>query len=87
MTTVTFNAEVDRQIMDSAAEVLAHDDLSVGEIFHRMLTYISIERRIPDLELFEPGPETIAAMAAAERGEMAAFNSISELMADLNEED
>ena len=36
---------------------------------------------------FVPGPETIAAMAAGERGEAAAFASVEELMADLDADD
>ena len=42
---------------------------------------------MPSLDRFVPGPETIAAMAAGERGEVATFASVDELMADLYADD
>lgn len=87
MSTTTLNVEIDQEIMTAASAVLAADDLTVSAFVHRALTYISIEKRQPSLDCLTPGPETVAAMEAVERGEVETFSSIDALMADLNADD
>ena len=55
MATTSFNAEVDRQVWDGASAVLAADNLTVSDAFHRMLTYIASEGRLPFFECAADG--------------------------------
>ena len=45
-----------------------------------------MDSRIPP-ELFQPSAETLAAFAEIDRGGLKRFDSVDELMADLNAED
>lgn len=87
MSTTTINVEVDQEVMTAASAVLAADDLTVSEFVQRALTYIWLEQRQPSLDCFIPGPETVAAMEAVERGEVVTFDNVEQLMADLNADD
>ena len=49
-------------------------------------TRIAQDRRIPP-ELFQPNAETLAAFAEIDRGGLKRFDSVDELMANLNAED
>ena len=86
-TSVVINVKVDQQTLDGAAAVLAADNITVSDVLNRVLEYISEEGELPPLDRFVPGPETIAAMDAGERGEVATFASVDELMADLYADD
>ena len=83
MATTVISVKVDRQVLDDATAVLAADNITVSDVLNRVLEYISAEGELPPLDRFVPGPETIAAMEAGERGEVAAVASVDELMADL----
>ena len=87
MVTAIVNAHVDQQALDGATAVLAADNITVSDVIDQVLTYISVEGRLPSLDRFVPGPETIAAMEAGERGEVATFANVDELMADLYADD
>ena len=87
MATTVINVKVDQQALDGAAAVLAADNITVSDVIDQVLTYISVEGRLPSLDRFAPGPETIAAMEAGERGEVATFASVDELMADIYADD
>ena len=87
MATTVISVKVDQQVLDDAAAVLAADNITVSDVLNRVLEYISAEGELPPLDRFVPGPETIAAMEAGERGEVAAFASVDELMADLYTDD
>ena len=87
MATTLVNINVDQQVLDDAAAVLAADNLTVSDLLGQILAFISDTGQLPPLNCFEPGPETIAAMVACERGDLVSFNSVAELMADLNADD
>ena len=87
MATILVNVNVDQQVLDEAAAVLAADNLTVADTLGQILAFISDTGLLPPLDCFEPGPETIAAMEACERGDLVSFNSVAELMADLNSDD
>ena len=87
MATTVISVKVDQQVLDDATAVLAADNITVSDVLNRVLEYISEEGELPPLDRFVPGPETIAAMEAGERGEVATFASVDELMADLYADD
>ncbi|WP_020559801.1 type II toxin-antitoxin system RelB/DinJ family antitoxin [Thiofilum flexile] len=77
---------IDENIKQEASQVLATMGLTVSDAVRLMLTKIAREHRFP-FELHEPNAETIQAMLEAREGKLKAFNSINDLMADLNEKD
>ncbi|MBK8453621.1 MAG: type II toxin-antitoxin system RelB/DinJ family antitoxin [Thiofilum sp.] len=77
---------VDESIKQEAAQVLATMGLTVSDAVRLMLTKIAREHRFP-FELREPNAETVQAMLEARKGQLKAFNSIDDLMADLHEKD
>ena len=87
MSTAVFTAEVDPVILNRATEVLAQNGSTLPEVFHRMMSYIAVEQRMPFFECFEPNEETRTAMAEAENGLLVSVGSVADLMAELNEDD
>ena len=79
-------ARIDEHIKDEAAIVLATMGLTVSDAFRIMLTRIAREKKLP-FEPLVPNAETIAAMKEARSGKLKSFNSVSDLMADLNADD
>jgi len=77
-------ARIDTQIKDEATVVLAAIGLTVSDAFRIMLIRVAREKALP-FEPLIPNEETIAAMREARRGNLASFDSIEALMADLNE--
>lgn len=79
-------ARIDEHIKDEAAIVLAAMGLTVSDAFRIMLTRIAREKQLP-FEPLVPNAETIAAMKEARTGKLKSFNSVNDLMADLNADD
>ncbi|SFC17837.1 DNA-damage-inducible protein J [Polaromonas sp. OV174] len=79
-------ARIDEHIKDEAAIVLAAMGLTVSDAFRIMLTRIAREKQLP-FEPLVPNAETIAAMKEARSGKLKSFNSVNDLMADLNADD
>ena len=79
-------ARIDEHIKEEATAVLAAMGLTVSDAFRIMLTRVAQEKALP-FELLVPNAETIEAMKEARRGKLPAFNSVDELMADLNAKD
>ena len=77
-------ARIDTQIKDEATVVLAAIGLTVSDAFRIMLIRVAREKALP-FEPLIPNEETIAAMREARQGNLASFDSIEALMADLNE--
>lgn len=77
-------ARIDEHIKDEATVVLAAIGLTVSDAFRIMLTRVAREKALP-FEPLIPNEETIAAMREARRGDLASFDSIEALMADLHE--
>lgn len=79
-------ARIDGQIKKKAAKVLADMGLSVSDAIRLLLVRVAAEKALP-FELKVPNPETRAAMAELEQGSGASFDSVADLMADLNAKD
>ena len=80
-------ARIDEQIKEEAATVLATMGLTVSDAFRIMMTRIAREKALPFGPLV-PNEETINTMREARQGKnVKTFNSIDDLMADLNSED
>lgn len=73
-------------VKDEASAVLATMGLTVSDAVRLLLTRIAHDKALP-FEPLRPNAETIAAMEEARTGNLASFDSIEALMADLNEGD
>ena len=79
-------ARIDEKIKEEAAAVLDTIGLTVSDAFRLMMIRIAVDKRLPFDPLI-PNEETIAAMEAAERGELVTVGDVDGLMADLNADD
>ena len=79
-------ARIDGQVKERAAKVLADMGLSVSDAIRLLLVRVAAERALP-FEIKVPNAETRAAMAEIEKGASKSFDTVAELMADLNAED
>ena len=79
-------ARIDGQVKERAAKVLADMGLSVSDAIRLLLVRVAAERALP-FEIKVPNAETRAAMAELEKGVGKSFDTVAELMADLNAED
>jgi DNA-damage-inducible protein J len=66
--------------------VLAAMGLTASDAFRMMMTRIAREKALP-FEPLVPNRETIQAMKEARRGSLPKFDSVDDLMTDLNAED
>jgi DNA-damage-inducible protein J len=79
-------ARIDGQVKEKAAKVLADMGLSVSDAIRLLLVRVAAEQALPfDVEV--PNAETRVAMAELEKGAGESFDTVEELMADLNAED
>lgn len=79
-------ARIDEHIKEEATIVFAAMGLTISDAFRMMLTRISKEKALP-FEPLIPNNETIEAMKETRRGGLPSFNSVDELMADLDTDD
>lgn len=79
-------ARIDGAIKEEAAVVLASMGLTVSDAVRLLLTRIAKEHALP-FDPMIPNAETVEAMKEARRGKLASFESVDELMADLNADD
>jgi len=85
MTTSTF-ADIDPDIQQQAAAVLAGIGLTISDAVRSMLIMTARDKELPFSPLI-PNAETIAAMEEARAGGGKAFVTVEELMADLHADD
>ena len=78
-------ARIDGQAKERAAKVLADMGLSVSDAIRLLLIRVAAERALP-FEIKVPNAETRAAMAELEKGVGKSFDTVAEMMADLNAE-
>ena len=78
-------ARIDSAIKQEATAVLSAMGLTVSDFVRIALTKVA-EKTIP-FEPLIPNEASIAAMKEARLGKLPAFDSVDELMADLNAED
>jgi DNA-damage-inducible protein J len=80
-------ARVNGEVKAQATAALADMGLTVSDAVRILLTKIAREKTMP-LELLTPNATTFAAFEEAKnRSNLPRFNTIEELMADLNAED
>jgi DNA-damage-inducible protein J len=79
-------ARIDERVKKEAEAVLASIGLTVSDAFRLMMVRIATERALPFQPLI-PNDETIEAMKAARRGELATVERPENLLNRLNEED
>jgi DNA-damage-inducible protein J len=79
-------ARVGVQVKDKAARVLGDLGLSVSDAIRLLLVRVAVENALP-FEIEVPNAETRAAMAELEQGASKSFDSVADLIADLNGED
>ena len=85
MSTVV-RARIDEKVKEEATAVLGAIGLTASDAFRLMMVRIATEKRLP-FDPLVPNEETIEAMKAARRGELAAVGSVDGLMADLDADD
>ena len=76
-------ARIDEQTKSEATAVLRAMGLTVSDAFRLMMLRIAKEKALP-FELLVPNEETIEAMKAARRGELATAGTPDKLLASLN---
>jgi len=76
-------ARIDEQTKNEAADVLRAMGLTVSDAFRMMMVKIAKEKALP-FEPLVPNEETIEAMKAARRGELATVGPPEKLLASLN---
>ena len=86
MSTTVVHIRVHEEIKKQATETLATLGLSVPNAVRIMLARVAAEKSLP-FDARMPNAETKAALEAYRRGEIVSFNTIEDLMADLNTED
>jgi DNA-damage-inducible protein J len=79
-------ARIDGQVKEKAAKVLADMGLSISDAIRLLLVRVAAEKALP-FELKVPNAKTRAAMAELEQGSGTSFDSVADLMADLNARD
>ena len=79
-------ARIDGDVKEEAAAVLASMGLTVSDAVRLLLTRVAKEYALPFDPLI-PNAQTVEAMKEARRGKLTSFESVEELMADLNADD
>jgi DNA-damage-inducible protein J len=79
-------ARVDIRVKEEAAAICAAAGLTLSDAFRMLLMRTVAERALP-FDPLMPNEETVEAMRAGRRGDVASFSSIDDLMADLHAED
>ncbi|HWF66802.1 MAG TPA: type II toxin-antitoxin system RelB/DinJ family antitoxin [Acidobacteriaceae bacterium] len=79
-------ARINEKVKNQASVVLESMGLTISDAFRLLLVKVAAEKTLP-FEIHSPNAETVAAMKAGTRGEVARFKSVEELMADLNADD
>jgi DNA-damage-inducible protein J len=79
-------ARIDGAIKEEAAAVLAAMGLTVSDAVRLLLTRVARDHVLPFDPLI-PNEKTIEAMKKARQGNLPTFNSVDELMEDLNADD
>ena len=85
-TATMIHVRVDEQLKQNATQTLEAMGLSVSDAVRVFLTRVATEKAIP-FDIRVPNPETVQAMEEARAGSLKRFNSIDELMDDLNADD
>ena len=79
-------ARIDERIKEEATAILGAMGLTVSDAVRMMLVRTVAEKALP-FDPLVPNAETIEAMKAARRGEVATVGTVADLLADLNADD
>jgi DNA-damage-inducible protein J len=79
-------ARIDERIKEQASAVLAAMGLTVSDAFRLLLVRVAHDKALP-FEPLVPNAETIAAIKEARRGNLPSFDTVDELMRDLDAPD
>lgn len=82
-TTTMVHARVSKRTKEQAAKALAAMGLSISDAVRVLLTRVAVEQALP-FSVRVPNAETAAAMKQARQGGLKSFDSVEDLMADLN---
>ncbi len=86
-TNTIVSTRIDQEIKQEAAATLKGVGMTISDAIRLMLTRVAREHVLP-FEPHKPNAETIKAMREADAGiGLKSFNTVEELMADLNAED
>jgi DNA-damage-inducible protein J len=85
-TTEMIHVRIDKRIKTQASQTLKAMGLSVSDAVRVLLTRVAAERALP-FEVKVPNAETATAMREARKSGLRSFDSVKDLMADLNAED
>jgi len=85
-TTEMVHVRIDKRVKAQAAKTLAAMGLSVSDAVRVLLTRVAAEKALP-FEVKVPNAETAAAMREARKGGLRSFDTVTDLMTDLNAED
>ena len=86
MNDAVVGARVDPGTKEEAERVLGEMGLSVADAIRLLLVHVAAEKTLP-FDVESPNAETIAAMEEARHGELRSFDSVEDLLAELNEAD
>ena len=86
MATTMVHIRIDEQVKAQASEALAAMGLSVSDAVRMMLVRVAAEKALP-FDVRAPNAETVAAMRELDEGRGKRFDSVEDLMADLNADD
>jgi DNA-damage-inducible protein J len=84
--TAVVRARIDEKTKRKASKALAGMGLSMSDAIRLMLVRVAEEKALP-FDVYEPNEESLRAIAELERGEGQRFETVEELMADLNARD
>jgi len=84
--TEMIHVRVEKKLKAKATKTLKAMGLSVSDAVRLMLVRIEAEQALP-FEVRVPNVVTVVAMKEARRGSLPSFNSVSDLMTDLNADD
>lgn len=84
--TEMIHVRIDKRIKGQAAKTLSAMGLSVSDAVRVLLTRVAAEKALP-FDVKVPNARTITAMREARKGGLKSFESVSDLMADLNADD
>ena len=77
---------VKRKVKAEATKALAEMGLSVSDVVRVLLTYVAKTQALP-FPIEVPNAKTAAAVEEARQGRLPSFDSVSDLIADLNAAD
>jgi DNA-damage-inducible protein J len=80
------HVRIDKRVKSRAAKTLAAMGLSVSDAVRVLLTRVATEKALP-FEIKVPNAATTAAMQEARQGNLSSFDTVRDLMADLNAKD